>query len=141
MSFDRGSEIGEIFASRDLDLDAMGKNIVDVYNDISEGCYELFQRRLLSSKIVFTELLSDSVDTYWASDVVCNNACPVEDLLFGIDSPDPISRLLEGFVPGAEPATNSPENSNSVVKIIHNPVAQYKSFQINETPLFSLLLN
>ena len=93
---------------------------------------------MLSSDHEFTDLDSgDVLDTYWNYYIVCNNSCPLNDPLFGgIDSPDSVSRLLQGFVPSAGPLMNLRENSYSVEKTVNIPVAQRTSFQINETPTF-----
>ena len=80
--------------------------IIQAYNDVSEDCYETHQRRMLNCSYEFHEYNSgdnDMIDTYWKPFATCNSSCPIEDPLFGIDSTDFITRMLQNFDPGKVP--------------------------------------
>ena len=64
------------------DWEKLEDEIVKVYNDISEDCYETHQRRMINCSYQFSEYnieSNDLIDTYWMPFVICNNSCPVED--------------------------------------------------------------
>ena len=79
----------------------LGSQIVQAYNDASDDyCYETHQRRMLNCSFEFSEYNSEGDDmiyTYWKPWLTCNNSCPIEDPLFGIDNTDFISRMLQDF--------------------------------------------
>lgn len=70
------------------DWSQLGIQILENYNDISGGCYELYQRHMMNCSYDFSEYNenTDVIDTYWTSYVACNNSCPVDDPLFGIEN-------------------------------------------------------
>ena len=83
------------------ELDRLGDEIMSVYNEVSRNCYETHQRMMINNSFVY-EYKNEStgfMDTYWDPYVVCNNSCPSEDPLFGVDSPDIMSRILQDFDP------------------------------------------
>jgi hypothetical protein len=87
----------------------LGSQIVEVYNNISEECYETRQRQMANCSHLGTEYNSEDnvIDTFWEPYVTCNSSCPIEDPLFGIDTPDLITRMLQNFDPRSEGATSN----------------------------------
>jgi len=87
------------------DWGQLGGKIIDAYNDISRDCFETHQRRMINCSYEFSEYNTDSdtIDTYWAPFVTCNSSCPIEDPLFGIDTLDPVTRMLQNFDPIVHP--------------------------------------
>ena len=80
------------------ELDQLGDEIMSVYNKVSQNCYETHQRMMINNSFVY-EYKNEStgfMDTYWDPYVVCNNSCPSEDPLFGVDSPDIMSASAVG---------------------------------------------
>ena len=79
------------------ELDQLGDEIMSVYNKVSQNCYETHQRMMINNSFVYEYKNGNTgfMDTYWDPYVVCNNSCPSEDPLFGVDTPDIIARLLQ----------------------------------------------
>ena len=87
----------------------LGSQIVEVYNNISADCYETHQRQMANCSHLGTEYNSEDnvIETFWELYVTCNSSCPIEDPLFGIDTPDLITRMLQNFDPRSEGATSN----------------------------------
>ena len=93
--------------------------IVNGYNNASQGCDETYQREMIDCPFVFHELnIEDQewVDTYWRCLVLCNSSCPIEDPLFGIDVPDPVDRILQAFDPTIQPTRPGKSASSNHVE-------------------------
>lgn len=95
----------------------LGSQIVQVYNDVSNNCHETYQRRMLNCSFEFYEYNSggnDMIVTYWKPWLTCNNSCPIEDPLFGIDNTDFISRMLQDFDPNqVSPSSEIPDTTQN----------------------------
>jgi len=111
ISFDRESNslAADIMEGKGGDWSQLGGQIVQVYNSISEDCYETHPRKMINCSHLYEEYnIEDNViDTFWAPYVMCNSSCPTEDPLFGIDTPDLITRMLQNFDPRSEGATSN----------------------------------
>ena len=94
------------------ELDQLGDEIMSVYNKVSQNCYETHQRMMINNSFVYEYKNGDTgfMDTYWDPYVVCNNSCPSEDPLFGVDTPDLIVRVLQDFDPKASMPYGAPDN-------------------------------
>jgi len=97
------------------DWSQLGSQILENYNDISGGCYELYQRSMINCSYDFSEYNenTDVIDTYWTSYVACNNSCPVDNPLFGIDNigswdPDIVGQDIVARMLKPVPETSSP---------------------------------
>jgi hypothetical protein len=89
----------------DLDAIKFGDKIKDAYNNIiTDRCYETYQREMINCSYKFFEYNYDDnmIDTYWKTFVMCNSSCPIEDPLFGIETPDEVTRILQHFDPNNE---------------------------------------
>mmetsp|Transcript_5360 Transcript_5360/g.11271 ORF Transcript_5360/g.11271 Transcript_5360/m.11271 type:complete len:398 (+) Transcript_5360:1552-2745(+) len=91
----------------DGDWGELGSNIMQTYNNISEGCNETHQRKMTNCSHKFSGFNVEGdgmIDTYWKPFVTCNSSCPMNDPLFGINGSDIVLRVLQSFVPTAEQA-------------------------------------
>lgn len=130
ISFSRYSDsIAADLVEGNGDWGLLASEILETYNEISNQCYELYQRSMINVTYEFTEFNDDTdmIETYWTSYVSCNSSCPVEDPLFGIkdsDIVDPDSasqdivatRMLRPNIPSPSAApSRTPSSAPSIV--------------------------
>jgi hypothetical protein len=108
-SFARTENVG------DINLEEFGEEIMKIYNNVSDPCFETFQRRMEKCEYKLASLNDTNLDIYWNSSVACKGPCPeeplfgtvpIEERLLGVDTPDFVSRMLQGFTPS--PSSSPP---------------------------------
>eukprot|EP00536_Pseudo-nitzschia_multiseries_P012428 jgi/Psemu1/32074/gm1.32074_g len=85
-----------------------GNEIKNFYNAVSKNCSETHMRRMENCTVLdwtVGKANDTGIHTLWNTTLTCENKCPVSDPLFGVesdfgvDSDDPITRMLKGFDP------------------------------------------
>ena len=109
LSFRKDSYAADIFeggttgTGDDNDYQFLADQIVQIYNNITDDCFERHQRRMLNCSHEYTERTiqydnsndntinntsndgEEYIHAYWTAYVVCNDTCPSLDPLFGLD--------------------------------------------------------